>query len=91
MLHMGYLFKRKRSKFWYARWQANGQEHIVSTKCRDRSEAAAQLLRLEAGGSEVDLLLHGFCRFVEATTCRQYVTQFLGVCGQSNWLLLRVV
>jgi len=65
---MGYLFKRKRSKFWYARWQANGQEHIVSTKCRDRSEAAAQLLRLEAGGSEVDLLLHDLHQALDKLT-----------------------
>ena len=57
MLRMGYLFKRKKSHFWYARWQVNGKEHVVSTKRSDRAQAAAQLLRLEADTPVIDTAL----------------------------------
>ena len=65
---MGYLFKRKKSHFWYARWQVNGQEHVVSTKRSDRAEAAAELLRLEAGSPVIDTALRELHKSLDKMT-----------------------
>ena len=44
----GYVFKRKGSPFWYARWWVKGKEHVASTQERTKDEAEAEKDRLVA-------------------------------------------
>src|SRR5678815_4699223 len=50
---MPQIFKRKGSPFYYARWQFDGQDFVVSTKERQRKNALDRLgeLMAEAKGS----------------------------------------
>lgn len=44
----GFVFKRKGSPFWYARWWVKGKEHVESTKQKTKPEAEAEKDRLVA-------------------------------------------
>ena len=53
---MPYVFKRKGSPFYYARWQQQGKDLVVSTKTKDRRQAEEELRRLmRAATGEVDV------------------------------------
>ena len=44
----GFVFKRRGSPFYYARWWVNGQEHVETTKKKNKAEAEAEKNRLVA-------------------------------------------
>lgn len=65
---MPQVFRRTGSPFWYARWQLNGKDHVVSTRKRKKQDAETELERFVAEARD-ELTIHeqlkGLLRLVE--------------------------
>lgn len=75
---MALVFRRKNSKCWYARWQLDGRDHVVSTGKRDKKAAQEELKRLVAeakGQTTIQEQLERLLQLVAALPAKDQVVK----------------